>query len=137
MRTKNTDKNHLGLSLPSGHVSAFTLKGDTPMLLNEAPILDTAVNEDVELELGDSDDVLLSQVTGEHGDNHVDITNASDHPVVAEISLALYADERMTQADPAPLRKLKNGLPTFRVTVPANGTSAIHYRLQKPGTPRL
>jgi hypothetical protein len=71
-------------------------------------------------------------VTGEHGDNHIDITNANDHPVVAEISLALYADERVAQADPAPLRKPKNGLPTFRVTVPANGSYTIHYHLQKP-----
>ena len=168
LRTKNTGANHLGLSLPAGNVSTFALQDNTPLLVNEARILDTTVNEDVELELGESDDLRLSSATQQseeysgdpprseppagkhrelpwvpglkqprsldlHSASHIDVTNATSNPAVVEISLELLdAGEQLAQADPAPLPTLKNGLPTFRVAIPANGSVTIRYRTGTP-----
>lgn len=130
LRVRDTDDNHLGLSLPAGNLSAFTLYGQTPMLLSESPLQDTAVNQEVEFELGDSDDVHFSAVAGFIG-NRIDITNARGSPVVAEISLSLYDNEHVVRAVPALVPKPKSGTPTFRVTVPANGSYEIRYGIQK------
>ena len=165
LRTKNTTANHLGLALPSGHVSTFAIQADTPLLLNEAPFTDTAVNENVELGLGDSDDVRLSAVLDESQDNNggnsaqeppaaklrnlrqvpgvkhlrslrlsgagrIEISNARANPVNVEVSLWLPEGAQVVRADPIPTPK--DGLPTFKVTVPANGRYTIHFQAGAP-----
>jgi hypothetical protein len=167
LRTKNTTANHLGLALPSGHVSTFALQEGTPLLLNEAPFADTTVNETVELGLGDSADVHLSNVLEEPQDNdsdnpdkappadklrnlhrvpgvrnfrslrlsgecRVEVSNARANPVNVEVSLRLPEAEgiQVVRADPIPT--LKDGLPTFKVTVPANGRYTIHLQFGGP-----
>ena len=150
LRTKNTSANHLGLALPSGHVSTFAVQDDTPLLLSEAPFSDTAVNEDVEFGLGDSDDVHLSSVIEdreEHdkrpnlhrvpgvqrfsslrhfGQGRIEIDNARSNPVNVEVSLRLPDGAQLVRADPIPTPK--DGLPTFKVTVPANGRYTIRFQ---------
>ena len=165
LRTKNTTANHLGLALPSGHVSTFEVQADTPLLLNEAPFTDTAVNENVELGLGDSDDVRLSRVLEEPQDNdggnsgkeppaaklrnlhqvpgvkrfrslrlsgagRLEISNARANPVNVEVSLRLPEGAQVVRADPLPTPK--DGLPTFKVTVPANGRYTIYFQAGAP-----
>jgi hypothetical protein len=157
LRTRNTDKNHLGLALPAGHVSTFADLHGTQVLLQEAALTDTAVSQDLEFNLGDSDDVHLSADTDhtddEHSgqrpglqrvpnvrqrfshwhepENHIDISNARPEPVQVEVTLQLDDDAQVVRA--APLPTYKNGLPVFKVTVPANGRYTIRYQT---GTPR-
>ena len=155
LRTQNTDKNNLGLALPAGHVSTFAEQGDTEVLLQEAAFTDTAVSQDLEFNLGDSDDVHLSANTDPRADrnseqpqslprvpnvkhrfsrpdpvNHIDISNARPEPVQVEIALQLDDGEQVVRADPLPT--YKNGLPVFKVTVPANGRYTIRYQTGAP-----
>ena len=154
LRTKNTIANHLGLALPSGHVSTFAVQDDTPLLLAEAPFADTAVDEDVEFGLGDSDDVRLSAViqdTESHdtrpnlhrvpgvqhqrllrrfGEGHIEISNARESPVNVEIGLQLPDGVQILRADPIPTPK--NGRPTFKLTVPANARYTIRFQVGAP-----
>ena len=165
LRTKNTIANHLGLALPSGHVSTFALEEGTPLLLNEAPFEDTAVNEKVELGLGDSADVHLSTVLDDPEDNdsdnpgkepradklrglhrvpgvqhfrslrlsgegRIEISNARANPVNVEVSVRLPEGAQVVRADPMPTPK--DGLPTFKVTVPANGRYTIRLQAGVP-----
>src|SRR4029077_9274784 len=53
---------HLGLPLPSGRVDTFAARGEETLLLSESAMRDTAVDEDVEIGLGDSPDVQVSAV---------------------------------------------------------------------------
>jgi hypothetical protein len=164
LRTRNTTDNHLGLSLPSGRMSAFELHDDTPLLVYEAPFSDTAVNQDVELGFGQSDDVHLSVVFGspaEEGDGphpestpqalqrlprvpgvkrrhslrlsgecRLEISNARPDPAQVEVALRLPDSAQVVRADPLPTPK--DGLPTFKVTVPANGHYVIRFQAGLP-----
>ena len=138
LRTRNTDKNNLGLALPAGQVSTFATEDDTQVLLQQADFTDTAVNQDLEFNLGDSDDVQLSADTDVRhrfsrrtdAENHIDISNAKPEPVQVEIALQLDDGEQIIGADPLPT--YKNGLPVFKVTVPANGRYTIRYQASVP-----
>ena len=155
VRIKNDSSHHLGLPLPSGHIASFAALDQTALLLKEAPVRDTTLDQEVEFELGESADVrltatteilartdlpnepelpllpgiwlkrsaLLSEVS------RIDLTNAKDVPVVAEVALDLNDDERLVKATVVP--KYRNGRPVFTVTVPANGVAAISYQTQE------
>ena len=158
LRTRNTTDNHLGLSLPSGRMSAFALQDDTPLLVYEAPFSDTAVNQDVELGFGQSDDVHLSVVFGDEShpestpqalqrlprvpgvkrlhslrlssECDIEVSNARPDPVSVEIGLRLPDGAQVVRADPIPAPK--DGLPTFKVTVPANGRYVVRFQAGVP-----
>lgn len=152
LRTMNNKSNHLGLPLPSGRVAAFAVRNGEKLLLHEADLRDLAVDEEVEINVGESADV---QVTAEkektsfdqtHATqlpllpglklrsvpvkdvNKVVISNARPAPIPFELRLTLHEGERVIRAD-HPLGS-KNGRPLFRLTVPANGIVTVRYQTQ-------
>ncbi len=152
LRTVNNKANHLGLPLPSGRVAAFAVGNGEKLLLREADLRDLAVDEEVEINVGDSADVqitaekekttidpahtkLLPLVPGlklrsvrVEDVNKVVISNARPAPIPFELRLTLAEGERVIRAD-HPLGT-KNGRPLFRLTVPGNGTVTVHYQTQ-------
>src|SRR3546814_16241696 len=52
LRTKNDAAHHLGLALPSGKVAVFERAGTRALLVGEAGIGDTTIDEEVENALG-------------------------------------------------------------------------------------
>ena len=154
LRTRNDIAHHLGLPLPSGQVSAFFTHDSAPLLVNEGPLNDTALDQEVEINLGHPPDVQVATVAREKtldratikelplipGVVHlrsasvnlvgqIDITNARNSPANVEIGLNLSAGERLVRADhvPAP----HNGRPTFRLTVPAGEAAHIRYQTER------
>ena len=154
LRTRNDIAHHLGLPLPSGQVSAFFTHDSAPLLVNEGPLNDTALDQEVEINLGHPSDVQVATVAREKtldratikelplipGVVHlrsasvnlvgqIDITNARNSPANVEIGLNLSAGERLVRADhvPAP----HNGRPTFRLTVPAGEAAHIRYQTER------
>jgi hypothetical protein len=154
LRTKNTAANHLGLPLPSGGVAAFAPYKGERLLQHESGLRDIAVDEEVEIDMGESADV---QVTGEVEETRVDsahakllplvpgvalrgvmvenvqrveVSNARAAPIEFELRLTLPEGARIVRAD-HPLGS-KNGRPIFRFKVPANQTVAV--RFQSHGT---
>ena len=155
VRIKNDSSHHLGLPLPSGHIASFAALDQTALLLKEAPVRDTTLDQEVEFELGESADVRLSATTENRSRidlpdepelplvpgiwlkrfaqlsvvSRIDFTNAKDVPVVVEVALNLDDDERVVKATVVP--KFRNGRPTFTVAIPANGTTSIRYQTQE------
>jgi hypothetical protein len=137
LRTLNSTANHLGLPLPSGHIAVFATSSGEKLLLHESDIQDRAIDEDVEIDLGDSPDV---QVTVEKETAtvdpartqaraiRVDITNARPADINFELRLQLRAGGRVVHAD-HPVGT-KNGRPLFGLTIPANGSATVRYQLQ-------
>jgi hypothetical protein len=147
LRTKNTLANNLGLPLPSGGVAVFDQARGRELLVGEAGLHDTAVDEDVELTMGQSPDVevkqtRLSYTAGSpeilklspeialalrHGRTveEVEITNARASETTFELRLRLYGAQHMTDAD-QPMA-MKDGRPIFRLTLPANGSVKVRY----------
>jgi hypothetical protein len=120
LRTKNDSVHHLGLPLPSGSVDTFIGPHGTPLLLSESPLHDTALDEEVEIGLGDSPDVQVSSLPGA-----IEIDNARPVSIAIELRLALADGVELAHADQPVTRD--RGAQLFKLTVPANGRAAIHY----------
>lgn len=154
LRTKNTAANHLGLPLPSGSVAVFSAAGDRRLLEHESNLRDIAVDEEVEINMGESPDVqvtanqekvsidpaqgLLPLVPGVSlrsaklsAANRVAISNARASGIEFELRLRLEAGARVVRADHA--LGMKNGRPLFRLKVPANNTVTIRYQVEHTG----
>jgi hypothetical protein len=152
LRTKNTAANHLGLPLPSGGVAAFAPYKGERLLQYESALRDIAVDEEVELDLGESADV---QVTGQAEETRVDSAHAKLLPLVPgaalrsvkvddvlrvevsnarpagidfELRLTLPEGARIVRAD-HPIGT-KNGRPIFRFKVPSNQTVTVRFQTQ-------
>jgi hypothetical protein len=151
LRTKNTAANHLGLPLPSGSVAVFGAVGDRKLLEHESGLRDIALDEEVEINAGESPDVevtatkekvsidpaadMLPLVPGVSlrsakvaAANRVVISNARPNEVQFELRLQLPAGARVVRAD-HPLGT-KNGRPIFRLDVPANEMVTVRYQIQ-------
>jgi len=152
LRTKNSRENHLGLPLPSGSIAVFAIRDGERLLLRETGIRDTAVDEDVEIDLGESTDV---QVSFNQEETRVDSAHAKQLPLVpgvtlrsvkvsnvlkAEVTNARAADIQFELQVPLPegariVRAdhslgAKNGRPIFRFKVPANDAVTLRFQVQ-------
>ena len=147
LRTKNTLANHLGLPLPSGDVAVFDHAGGRELLVGQAGLHDTAVDEDVDLHMGVNPDVQVRQtpiryVAGSpeilaltpqialaalHGKEvvEVEITNARSESTAFELRLQTPRTLGVVSAD-QPMA-MKDGRPIFRLTLPPNGSIKLHY----------
>ena len=125
LRTMNTRANHLGLPLPSGHMVVFAARAGESLLLNESGLRDLAVDEELEINLGDAPDVQVAATQVDHA-NRIDISNARATEVQFELRLRLPEGARVVHAD-HPL-STKNGRPFFRLTLPANETVTLRYQ---------
>jgi hypothetical protein len=153
LRTRNDSDHHLGLPLPSGRVAAFYEHGGVPLLVNEAPLRDIAVDEEFEINAGEAPDVEVTSTiekrdvdptkhkelplipgvvhlrSSEVGEvNRIEISNARSVPASVELRVLLPDGTSLVQADHVPVTR--NGHPTFRLTVPAEGTSIVRYQTQ-------
>jgi hypothetical protein len=155
LRTKNTVANHLGLPLPSGSVAVFGSYNGEQLLEHESELRDIAVDEEVEIDLGESPDV---QVSGEVEETHIDSAHAKMLPLVPgvslrsvkvdnvqrvevsnartagidfELRLRIPEGARVVRADHPP--GTKNGRPIFRFKVPANQSVTVRFQTQGIG----
>jgi hypothetical protein len=151
LRTRNDRAHHLALPLPSGRVEAFYERGGVPLLVSEAPLRDVAVDEEFEIDTGEAVDVevtatiedwkvnldkqkalplvpgvLSLRTTEVSAVNRIEINNARAVPTFVELRLLLADGTHLVQADRPP--GVRNGHPTFTLTVPAGETAIIRYR---------
>jgi len=127
LRTKNSSANHLGLPLPSGRVAVFAVREGETLLERESGMRDLAVDEEVEINLGSSPDVLVTVMR-----EGVEISNARAAPIEFELRLRLQEGTRIVRADHPLLSK--NGRPMFRLTIPAHATTSVRYQTRpRPG----
>ncbi len=152
LRTKNTLGNKLGLPLPAGKVAVFEpgARGSAfvgPAFVGEVKSRDYANDEDIEWKFGEAFNVTAKHETSTYVAKDpefaqlapgllavahkgstiatVTFTNANTAPVNAELRLRPDSEEHVTAAD-QPIGK-KDGRPIFRLTIPANSSTVVHY----------
>jgi hypothetical protein len=155
LRTKNTLANHLGLPLPSGSVAVFGSYNGEQLLEHESELRDIAVDEEVEIDLGESPDV---QVSGEVEETHIDSAHAKMLPLVPGVSLRSVKVDNVQSVEVSNARTAgidfelrlripegarvvradhplgtKNGRPIFRFKVPANQSVTVRFQTQGIG----
>jgi hypothetical protein len=153
LRTKNTAANNVGLPLPSGSIAVYRGQGNDRQLLSESTFRDLAVGQEVEIGLGQSADVQVSEVSeisrvdSEHATvvplvpgvlnlrsvrvsdvKRVQISNAGGSAVPFE--LRLPAEGRLVRAD-HPVAS-KDGRPIFRLTIPPQGRVTVRFQTEIP-----
>jgi hypothetical protein len=155
LRTKNSLANHLGLPLPSGTVAVFANHEGDRLLQHESGMRDIAIDEEVEIDLGESPDVQVSQtheatsIDAAHAKllplvpgmalrsvkvddvRRVEVSNAHAAEIDFELRLRLPEGARIVRADHSV--GAKNGRPIFRFKVPANQTVAVRFQTQGIG----
>jgi hypothetical protein len=122
--TRNRASEGLGLPLPAGKVALFGHAGDRRILLGEGSIDDFTIGEKVEIKVGSAPGVLAGQRTipkEDGGGYELALTNDSSRPQTVEIELPLEAKGRGLVK--------RDGWMLWRLTLPANGTRELRYRL--------
>jgi hypothetical protein len=128
--TRNRASEGLGLPLPAGRLVLFGAGAQRPILLGEGFVDDKAVGEEVEIEIGAPTGILSRTVVpeaGEKGEFELVVTNDRQVPAIFEAEFEEGEDRIVTR------EKLsrREGRPLWRVTVPANGTAKLRYRVAK------
>ena len=132
--TYNRPEEGLGLPLPSGSVALFIRREGAPFLTGRGRIDDRAVGDDVEIGLNESPSVgtrtelIASDPDGRWHDYRLTVFNDQRRPVRFEAGLGWPADTRLVPRTPLGER---DGLPLWRVQVPANGTATLDYRIER------
>lgn len=149
VRTRNDAAHHLGLPLPAGQVASFVERGATTLLLDEVPLRDTAVNEEIELNVGNSPDVQIKSVREKTNVytrppflagvvrykssvvdevNRIEIHNAAPADIQVELRLQLPENTQVIAADAT--TSSRGGRPIFKLPVPANRTATVRYQTE-------
>ncbi len=128
LRGENKANKGLGLPMPSGQVAVFEDSKFGPLLTGEAALKDRAIGEEVELIVGQSSDVRLALTrvsqTNRQQRFQVKITNARNEVINAEVEIPFEL-----RGAPKAVQKV-DGVPTWKVSVPANGESILNYEVK-------
>jgi hypothetical protein len=135
LRMENKEVARLGVPLPSGQVAVFAPRGNESLLVGEGSVRDHAVGEKVDLVIGESSQVRVDIARGvapKMADNDYRVTVTNANPFAVDFELGFYVDP-----DPKldkRLRKLprRDGLLTWAIRVPANGSRSFDYRFAEP-----
>ncbi|SBV34330.1 conserved exported protein of unknown function [uncultured Sphingopyxis sp.] len=133
LRMQNKEAEGLGVPLPSGQAAVFEPVGGREMLVGEGRMRDHAVGEKVDLVIGESSQVRIDVENyvppkNREQDYRITVTNANPHPADVELGFLVDDSDRLDSR----IRKLprRDGLLTWVVRVPANGSKAFHYRVK-------
>lgn len=133
LRGRNSKDKGLGLPLPAGSVTIFEDVAGSELLVGTADLADLAVDERVELPIGDSPDVqwrlIKIRETRSQQDWRIDLTNARPIPARAEIIVPLDLVER-----PPGTERGRGGW-VLPATVPENGTVSLFYSVRLESGP--
>lgn len=134
LRIDNKKGKGLGEPLPSGQVAVFEQAAGERRYAGASLMRDHAVGEIVNLPVGVSSQVRLSQArvgeqTGKTEDWVAELTNANRFPIDVEVRFDLSDEDSVARS----LSRLprKDGFAMWVATVPANGTAKLNYRINR------
>ncbi len=129
LRARNVAEQGLGVPLPAGSVALFARGAGRDLFVGEAPIDDLAVGENVTLRFGAGPDVTWTLTpVGDAKDRQqwrVDVSNARDVGVRAEITLPLGLEEK-----PADAKRGERGW-ILPLVIGPNATASATYSLKR------
>jgi hypothetical protein len=128
---RNRTDEGLGLPLPAGRLMLFSSDEARPILLGQAVVRDHAVGEDVEIELGPVPGVWtdLRLVGREARDRTYELVVTNDRPHAVRFEGEIESGGARVRS--ATRLGRRNGRPLWAVTVPANGTASLRYRVPR------
>lgn len=125
---ENREKDGLGLPLPAGGFTLYTMRGGRPFLLGEGGMTDRAVGEKVEVVLSEAPGVRVSHRPVEReGDLLVtELVATNDQPVPVRFEAQFMDEGRIVRSTDKLLRR--DGMWVWTVELPANGSRTLRVR---------
>jgi hypothetical protein len=124
LRMKNDATEGLGVPLPAGTTTLYQAEKDRRLLLGLGNIRDTAKGERVRLAAGVSNQIVATQKAVDK-QRRISVSNANPFAAVVEVAIG-GAGEKDYRDTSTRLERI-DGIQTWRVTVPANGSAALSY----------
>jgi hypothetical protein len=127
--TRNREAQQLGIPLPAGRVQLFRDEGERSLLVGEGDMTDRAVDEAVEIDVGEAPGVTsnIEEVArGRRAEFLLTVTNDQSYPVRFEAVFRTPPGNIRLRG--AALGR-RNGLPAWLATIPPNGSATLRYRL--------
>ena len=130
--TRNRREEGLGLPLPAGRLALFDESGGRQLLVGQSVIRDFALNEEVEFDFGVVPGIVSVQTPVVRGKNRVDyevvVTNDRPHAIAYELELGVQPSQVRSETQLG----RRNGMALWTVTIPANGSVTLRYRVVAP-----
>jgi hypothetical protein len=122
----NRTRDGLGLPLPAGSFTLYTMRGGQPFLIGEGRMGDRSVGEKVEVALSDSPGVRVAQrnVSRDELGGEVELVVTNDQRQAVPFE-ALFGDSARPAGSSLTRR---DGQWLWAVTIPANGTRTLRVR---------
>jgi hypothetical protein len=124
LRMKNDATEGLGVPLPAGTTTLYQAEKDRRLLLGLGNIRDTAKGERVRLAAGVSNQIVATQKAVDK-QRSISVSNANPFAAVVEVAIG-SAGEKEYRDISTRLERI-DGIQTWRVTVPANGSAELSY----------
>ncbi|MGZ8998429.1 MAG: hypothetical protein ACXW2T_06190, partial [Allosphingosinicella sp.] len=124
----NREKDGLGLPLPAGSFTLYTMRGGQPFLLGEGSMTDRAVGEKIEVGIDTPSSVRVVQreLSSKGGIRHLEIIATNDSPVPQRFEARLIGDGTVEGAKGKLVRR--DGRWVWATTIPANGSRSLTFR---------
>ncbi len=130
--TRNRREEGLGLPLPAGRLMLFDEESGRQVLVGQAVIRDFALNEDVEVDFGAVPGIVSVQTPVVRGKDQIDyevvVTNDRPQPIAYELEIGAQPSQVRSETTLG----RRNGMALWSVTIPANGSVTLRYRIVAP-----
>lgn len=140
LETKNDKEHGLGVALPNGQMAIFERGPRGELLVGQETLRDYASGQDVEIKLGESRQVfgqcerLTAHDPSAEGapwsTMRLVLTNANDRPVTLRLELGSPVQWQLRGIR----NRLKDGQNIAEITIPANGTRTLEWRVKQAAT---
>ena len=132
LRMENRKKDGLGLPLPAGTFTLYTMRGDQPFVLGQGEMTDRAVDETVEVTLSETPGVRVTQrevdrLSGDQGTELI-ATNDLPYAVKFEARFNEYPRSRLIRSSEKVARR--DGAWWWITKLPANGRRTLTIRFR-------
>jgi len=133
LKTRNRRQEGLGLPLPAGGVAVFGEGYARPVLIGEGSVDDRAVDEIVEIRAGEANGVFAHVVrtSGDDDRGEYQLTATSDQPIPVRFEAEFGGGPDEIFAAKGAKVGRRNGRPLWSVTIPANGSAQLRFRLDR------
>lgn len=128
---ENRAKDGLGLPLPAGGFTLYTMRGGQPFLLGEGGMTDRAVGEKVEVVLSEAPGVRVAHRPAEREGKLLvtELVATNDQPVAVRFEAQFLDEGRIVRSTDKILRR--DGLWVWTVELPANGSRSLRVRYRE------
>ncbi|MFL9840603.1 hypothetical protein ABS767_06475 [Sphingomonas sp. ST-64] len=133
LRAVNKTRDGLGLPLPAGPVALFEKLGSRSLLIDESSTDDKAIGEDVEIKFDATANVTVEhkKVRQDQTRHDFELTVRNANPFAVRFEGDFDIDPPL-MSDASVKLSTKDGRNLWAVTVPANGSQTMTYRVTLP-----